>query len=339
MQRSQLVRHALETMGESAETILSVSAKTIHDGLEADQVVLVGAVYRDAMQQDRRIRFVMKTLAGQARREAHIYGGHLRPHWGLLCPRLLGVEETNDHRTILYLEALRRPRDWPWRDPTLVTCVVRCLARLHMSAPPRDGAAGLPDWDYDAVLKDGAVLAFEQLDRCSHEQDLAPLRKFRPALRRMTDAAVSLRRQVVADGGLPEVALHGDVHSANVLLRAGPQGDAPVLIDWARARMGSPLEDVSSWLQSLGYWEPEAARRHDTFLSVYLQASDLSPARLGELRSAYWIAAASNVLAGALAHHLTVCLLRPPGTPERVSSFWCARDCLRIILRADALQA
>ena len=41
----------------------------------------------------------------------------------------------------------------------------------------------------------------------------------------------------------------------------------PVLIDWARARAGSPFEDVSSWLQSLGFWEPAVKRKHDTLLA------------------------------------------------------------------------
>jgi hypothetical protein len=338
MRRSQLVRRVLEKVGEPEVQIRSVSSKTICGGLEAQEVVLVEATYRDAKQRDRRLGFVVKTLTGHARREAAIYSGHLRPHWGVLCPRLLGVEQTDDGRTILFLEALRTP-DWPWRDPAAVTRVLRSLAHLHLSATSRDGATGLPEWDYDAVLRDAAILALEQLDRCRRMLDLAPLRRFRPALRRMTGAAVSLRKQLLAGSGLPEVALHGDVHSGNVLLRSRPDGDAPVLIDWARARMGSPLEDVSSWLQSLGYWELEAARRHDTFLSFYLEARDLSPRRLRELRPAYWIAAASNVLAGALAHHLTACLVRPPGSPERVSSFCCARDCLRIIRRADAFQA
>jgi hypothetical protein len=39
------------------------------------------------------------------------------------------------------------------------------------------------------------------------------------------------------------------------------------LIDWARARRGSPFEDVASWLHSLGCWEPEARRRHDSLLT------------------------------------------------------------------------
>jgi hypothetical protein len=337
MHQHQLVDRVLAQTGQSAAHVLSASSRTLRGGIEAEQVVRVVGVYLDPMQRRRQVRFVVKSLAGPARREAQIYLGQLRPHWGALCPRLLGSEETPDGQTVLYLEALPRPNGWPWRDTGVVTRVLRSLATFHASSELRDVGCVLPEWDYDTVVKNGAMRALESLERCGKDHDLAPLLKFRPALRRMTAVIEPARKWLLSCKPLASSPLHGDVHSGNVLLRKGPEGDVPVLIDWARARMGSPLEDVSSWLQSLSYWEPETARRHDTLVRRYLVARELPSSSTAELRVGYWIAAASNVLAGALAHHLMACLLQRPGSVERVGSFWRARDCLRIIRRADAL--
>jgi aminoglycoside phosphotransferase (APT) family kinase protein len=132
--------------------------------------------------------------------------------------------------------------------------------------------------------------------------------------------------------------LHGDVHSRNVVLRAKGGREQAVFIDWGRARLGSPLEDVSSWLESLGCWEGEVRRRHDTLLRHYLVACGLPSSLERTLRDAYWLASASNALAGALAYHLaratdaTGCTAR-----ERSASSAAARVHLRVIRRADAL--
>lgn len=77
----------------------------------------------------------------------------------------------------------------------------------------------------------------------------------------------AMRRELLTFLPFGKVAIHGDVHTGNVLVRRHPGGAEPVLIDWGRARGGSPLEDLSAWLQSLGYWEPQARRRHDTLIS------------------------------------------------------------------------
>ena len=95
------------------------------------------------------------------------------------------------------------------------------------------------------------------------------------------------------------------MHPGNVILRGGANHDV-TMIDWARARLGSPLEDVASWLHSLGCWEPEARRRHDTLMRMYLDArrerQDFSPS----MRVDYWLASASNGLSGAIRYHLAV---------------------------------
>jgi aminoglycoside phosphotransferase (APT) family kinase protein len=147
----------------------------------------------------------------------------------------------------------------------------------------------------------------------------------------MVSALPAIRSRLMSGA----VLLHGDAHSGNVAIRKRGGSLQAVLFDWGRTRIGSPLEDVSSWLQSLGYWEWQARRRHDTLLQIYLAARGLNPVLTSELRELYWLAGASNALSGALGYHLSF-----------VNENWCAEvraqhalaacDWMRIIRRADA---
>ena len=126
------------------------------------------------------------------------------------------------------------------------------------------------------------------------------------------------------------------MHPGNVVLRRQDGGTDPVLLDWGRARIGSPLEDVSCWLQSLGTWEPEARRRHDTLLAGYLAARGLAPRLDADLRAGYWLAGASNALSGALVYHLSVLLDARLPSATRASAAYSAREWVRVLRRADA---
>jgi aminoglycoside phosphotransferase (APT) family kinase protein len=146
-----------------------------------------------------------------------------------------------------------------------------------------------------------------------------------------------MRTHLLGFAPLPPALIHGDVHPGNVMVRRRGGKDVPVLLDWGRARIGSPLEDVTSWLQSLSYWEPLAMRRHDTLLAEYLVARRAPTGRDADLRRAYWLAAASNVLAGALRYHVHMSVSEEAGTAGRAAAaLRAARDALRIIRRADA---
>jgi hypothetical protein len=72
-------------------------------------------------------------------------------------------------------------------------------------------------------------------------------------------------------------------------------------------------------------------------LRRYLLARGL-PDHLGwEVRDAYWLAAASNVLSGALRYHLAVMDgWGQPSAAGRAQSSRAIKDCLRVIRRADA---
>ena len=155
------------------------------------------------------------------------------------------------------------------------------------------------------------------------------------AIRHLLPSFSRLRSDLLRARPLQGTVLHGDVHPGNVLIRRGGGTERAVLIDWGRARFGSPLEDVSSWLQSLGFWEPEAKRRHDTLLGGYLSARGYAGTLSSELRARYWLAAASNGLAGALRYHLWAAQQARTRQAQRAAAN-AARDWVRVLRRAHA---
>jgi aminoglycoside phosphotransferase (APT) family kinase protein len=126
------------------------------------------------------------------------------------------------------------------------------------------------------------------------------------------------------------------MHAGNAIVHGDGEQRELVLVDWGRARFGSPLEDVASWLQSLGYWEYEVRRRHDSLFRHYLAARNLPDRFTPELRALYWFAASSNAMAGALRYHLAVINDPERTREEQAESAGAVSDWLRIIRRADA---
>lgn len=239
-------------------------------------------------------RFVVKELRGIHRREAEIY----ELLWAMLeqppAVRMLGRRDS-DEASYLCLEEVRSVSAWPWRDHAASVAVCAALARLH-DAP--ELGRRLPAWDYEEELRSSAehtleVVAAVRVDGVPVWRRLGDLRRVIGALPRM--------RQRLLDAGA--TAIHGDVHPGNVLVRIGGGGYRIALIDWARARLGSPLEDVASWLHSLGCWDTEARRRHDSLLAVYLAARQPAQRLDAATRANYWLASASNGLAGAIRYH------------------------------------
>ena len=151
-----------------------------------------------------------------------------------------------------------------------------------------------------------------------------------PALERLVHHLPRIRRELARFAGT--TLLHGDVHPGNVVIRGG----TAVLLDWGRARIGSPLEDLASWVHAVAFWEPEARRRHDTLLMRYFSAcgilNRLSPA----YRDALVLAGACNAFAGALRYHLAVIGDQSRSARQQSASFRAAADWLRILRRADA---
>lgn len=183
------------------------------------------------------------------------------------------------------------------------------------------------EWDYESDL---AKSASETLAVALKARDGAGLRYWRRIgdLRRVVAALPKMRSALLK----ATTFIHGDVHSRNVILRATENGEI-AFIDWARARFGSPLEDLASWLHSLGWWEREARRRHDTLLRVYLEARSSKQRITTELRTLYWYASASNGLSGAIRYHLLVLIVPASSSEMKSDSARILRSWERIIRR------
>jgi hypothetical protein len=312
---------------------LKLEISALRGGLESPGVARVTARYRSS-KGPRRFEFVAKALEGETSREADIYESFVSKVEGEIAPELYGVDWLGADRCLLYLEPVRRSRAWPWRETEVTRGVVERLARLHEGSRSR---VELPPWDYEAELAESTRTTVEALEGLPRELDSLKLRRSLPALRRVAEDLPAMRRQLFSIPDLRPAALHGDAHPGNVLVRRRQARERPVFLDWGRARVGSPLEDVSSWLQSLGFWEPQARRRHDTLLKAYLKARGLTRRLNRDLRDAYWIAGASNLLAGAVRYFLwAATTVHPSGSPQSLKAFHAAADSLRVIRRADA---
>jgi aminoglycoside phosphotransferase (APT) family kinase protein len=328
------VRAMLARMHDADPGELHLEHRALRGGLESASVTRLAVRYRDHVGKPRVHTMVVKRLAGQAVREASVYQALLST-CPALAPRLLATDRPAPDTAVLYLEALRPASRWPWREVTASRSVLERVALLHQSRPPREALADLSRWDYEKELLASARRTLEQLERF---RGPAPsvVKRGRRWVRRLVEALPAVRRQLLAFSPLREAVIHGDLHSGNVILRQRGGRVEPVLLDWGRARIGSPLEDVSSWLQSLGGWEPETRRRHDTLFASYLAARGMER-RLGrDLRAAYWLAGASNALAGALSYHLWVMTNARSSTSRMAGALRSIREWLRILRRADA---
>jgi aminoglycoside phosphotransferase (APT) family kinase protein len=292
----------------------------LRGGLESSVARLI---LRDAANRQRHV--VVKRIASHARREAARYRALASSG---VTPSLLGAVNHGDS-TWLFLERVRPAIRWPWRDSANTRLVLEQLARVHRFA---DNSAHVGDWNYDAELLASAAETIAVAADLSASHPELDLRRELRALRRVAESLPDVRQKMM-NGVLGTTLIHGDVHTGNVMLRTRAARPEVVFLDWGRSRVGSPLEDVSSWLLSLRSWEPAAARDHDTLFRAYLAAADRDTALTSELRDAYWIAAASNVLAGALRYHLL--FARDSTGTARATAAAQARAALRIIRRAD----
>jgi aminoglycoside phosphotransferase (APT) family kinase protein len=183
-------------------------------------------------------------------------------------------------------------------------------------------------------LHQSGQATLETLQRVVREQGAAQWQAAVPMTTRLVAALSDIRCELLATSP-HAVWIHGDMHPGNVIMRRRTAGVEPVLLDWARARAGSPLEDVSAWVQSLGHWEPQARRFHDTLVRTYLVARGLEPVMDNHFRLLYWLAGACNALAGALRYHVEALgQARTPAT--RATALTLIQKWLRVIRCADA---
>lgn len=319
--------------GKLPISALTIERRILRGGLEALHTEDVMARFVDGAGRRHSFRFVAKHLGDRSAREAQVYRSISALRWQASAPRLLACEQSEGNGQVLYLEPILPAQRWPWADVQRTGDVLQLVASFHASA--RETGLSLPGWNYEGELALTAQRTLERLAMTRRFEELSCLRRGFSALERLVNALPRLRRELLASS-FGSNMIHGDLHSGNVLVRRRARGLAPVLLDWGRARDGSPLEDVSSWLQSLRCWEPEALRRHDTLLSRYLIALGRSATITGETRESYWLSAVSNLLAGALEYHLTRAQTAHTAA-ERAHAAGCARDALRVVRRADTV--
>ena len=274
-------------------------------------------------------RLVIKELRGDCRREADMY----RLLWTHLdqppAARLHGVEAAGESK-YLYLEDVRALSTWPWRDMRLAAAVCRALAEFHDTPALR--RAVVP-WDYETELARSADSTLSLACSARTGDGVRGWRRLGD-LKRVVAALPAIRARLFASG---TALIHGDVHPGNVIVGEDLHAVRVTLLDWSRARVGSPLEDLASWLHSLGCWEPQARRRHDTLMRVYLQSRGRAQKITTELRTDYWFASISNGLAGAIRYHIAV--VCDPASDERMrnSSQHALHAWERVVRRAAAL--
>jgi hypothetical protein len=306
--------------------VAAVALQPLRGGLETSGVAR--AVARD--KAGRQIgSFVVKRLTGTQLREIELLERAERFETNpRVTPRLLA------HRGgYAFIEWVRTARRWPWGNAELALSVVDQLARVH-SWPSSAFAVALGGWDYEAELRESAA-ATEAAYRTSLVSGIRPAgRPMLAVLHRVAGAIPEIRRQLLEFFGA--TVLHGDVHPGNVVVRTSVKGNEVLLLDWGRARIGSPLEDLSSWVTSVGFWEPEVRRVHDTVLRRYLASRGSAQSLSAQFRDACCLAGASNALSGALRYHLAVLRDGSRSRREQRNSLRAAADWLRIIRRADA---
>jgi aminoglycoside phosphotransferase (APT) family kinase protein len=275
--------------------------------------------------------FVAKRLVDRAIREVAVWKALMGTAAAETMPAMYGAQSVDEDEAYLYLEYVEQSVAWPWRDTSTSVAVLKAVADVHSAF--LDSGGPFDVWDYESELAQSANLTVELFAATLLAGVALGERPMLRALERMIGMLPSMRVALKSWG---TTLLHGDVHAGNAIVRRKGGEVSAVLVDWGRARLGSPLEDVSSWLQSAGFWEPEVRRRHDTLFRSYLRARQLSDRLTPELRELYWVAAASNAMAGALRYHLSVILDSARSDDEQFRSHGALRDWLRIIRRADA---
>lgn len=321
---------AADHLDVSPEAVV-LEARMLGGGLEAHLVCHVDARVPGTTRAQ---CFVVKQLVGEARREAAIYRALAECSSRDLVPRVLGSEHAPDTAT-LYLEPIVPVAPWPWQREEHTRAVLSALAEIHALGPSAL-AAHVHDWDYERELAAQGAELVRALERSAARlRDLGVDLRL-SVLRRLLDALPDFRRELLERSPLAPTVIHGDVHTGNVMLRQRGDRLVPVLLDWGRARYGSPLEDVSSWLQSLAFWEPLARRKHDSLLRHYLETRGIAGPPSKALRRAYWLAAASNCIAGSLRYHALIALGDTADARARASALTAVRDQLRILRRAEA---
>jgi len=290
----RIAREFVARLHSLPENRIRIRLRPLSGGLENAYVYLVCASTRSVDLP----KCVIKVIPF-GHREAAAYTAIAAAKLDRLTPQLLAIHDLGSSR-LLFLEWVRAWRTWPWHEISGHKRVFRQLQRLHLSN--RDLYQGLSAHQdaYETELAESAKSTLEFAQAVVKDDDLQPIRYLFSALKRVVKALPEIRRRLKTFG---QVVLHGDVHSGNVIMSNFDGVPTPILLDWGRWRVGSPLEDVCSWIYSIGFWEPQARRFHDTLFSNYFAMIDGSRFTTA-LRDACSLAGTCNALSGVLRYHL-----------------------------------
>ena len=166
---------------------------------------------------------------------------------GLATPRCLAVEAQPDGTTPLWLEAVADAHPGPW-SLGRYALVAHHLGRFN-------GAylAGIPlpeqpwlsrGWLRDFVEPSGPAVA--DLERLADPGDPALLQQLYPPAVVIEFKRLWTERErfLTALDRLPRTFCHQDAFRRNLLIRAGPDGEELVALDWAYAGHGAVGEDL-----------------------------------------------------------------------------------------------
>jgi hypothetical protein len=221
--------------------------------------------------------FVAKHLQG---RELEVYRTLRATMKGAGAPRLLGMHHSS--------RDMRGPRQWPWSDQSAIRTLVRRLALIHSRSAGKFLRV-LADPDLESEKRSSAATTAEFYHQIPVGCGSAAVRPRHRAIDRIASDITAIRGYLMGRTRIVEA----------------------VLLDWGRARLGSPREGIASWLQSIAFREPQVRR-------------------LQEFRRPYCLAATPDASAGALRYHLAIVTDSTAPADDRYRSRSAANDWMRI---------
>ena len=219
------------------------------------------SVYRLQVEAESGLRsLVLKRLDPSVAQRNQLVATRWLPALGLSDngPALLGVAAERSGRCVwhLYEDLGDRTLAASHADAGQVEVAVALIAQLHTCSA---GHALLPEWRwygddlgmywYTSNVRD-AIYSLEALQRSAVDlsaERLAMCDRLLARLHKLLDEQ-SDRARVMAELGGPEVLLHGDLWTTNLLVCPTAKGLHARLIDWDRAGVGPISYDLSAFL-------------------------------------------------------------------------------------------
>jgi hypothetical protein len=208
-------------------------------------------------------------------REAMAYGSGLLAALpgGLATPRCLAVEAQLDGTTRLWLEAVTDAHPGPW-PLDRYALVARHLGRFNGACLAGTPLPELPwlsrGWLRDFVAPSGPAVA--ELERLSGPGASSLARQLypRPVVVEIKRLWEERERFLAALDWLPQTLCHLDAFRRNLLIRAGPEGEEFVAIDWAYAGHGAVGEELGQLVvASLFFFETVGTAPRDLDVACF----------------------------------------------------------------------